>query len=457
MNPIYATPRPQYPPRYPPGLKIHPQSQASSSRSQTPWHPSPISTPGYSETTYDSTSDSNVVHYDQENLVRTLGLSQRDIAAADTTSWEAPSFSAWVTQHRAQEAHDKYSGAAAWAKTPRAPSLNPHAGEFVPLVGRERDMANAQAAGAPEVGTEVLRMTHPWMSKFRSGTSTTDPNVRKECARAIVRMSRWDAEAIRELASKFIERAMENDGDSMLSVAVFAKAIHDAFRMFGGGICTTAFRVQLMRCAWSDFEATWQMGSPSSFLTVPNKWPGKYLAHALAIVSFVGELFSCKLVDPGFVYQCLHLLVSDMVVIEQLRAARVLLCRLDYRLQEADPAAMNGALECIKRNVSRIIPGKSALGEAFDYATVKVQIDDIFAVADRWDRSDPKKVRRQPKECIMWPFSSDDEMDDDMTPRPQLASRPPSSNTRSNALQAPARIFTPGGVNTNGIQPEHRR
>ncbi|KAI9069322.1 hypothetical protein FKP32DRAFT_76725 [Trametes sanguinea] len=455
MNPIYATPAPQYPPLYPPGLKIHPQAQASSSRSQTPWRPSPISTPGFSEATYASTSDSSAVRYDEENLVRTLGLSQRDIAAADTTSWEAPSFGAWVTQHRAQEAHDNYSGAAPWAKTPRAPSLNPHAGEFVPLAGRERDATNV---GVPDVGTEVLRMTHPWMAKFRSGTAATDSGVRQECARAIVRMSRWDATAIQELASKFVERALENDGDSILSVAVFAKAVQDAFRTFGGGICTTAFRMQLMRCAWTEFEAIWQRGSPSSFLTVPNKWPGKYLAHALVIVSFVGELFSCKLVDPSFVYQCLRLLVSDMVVIEQLRAARVLLCRLDYRLQEADPAAMNEALEAIKRHGSCIVPGQSALGETFDYATVKVQIDDIIAVVDRWGRPDPKKVRRQPKECIKWPFSSDDEMDDDMaTPRPQLTNRPPSSNAHSNTLQAPGRLFMPARGYTNGIQPAQRR
>ncbi|CDO72171.1 hypothetical protein BN946_scf184970.g23 [Trametes cinnabarina] len=452
MHPIYATPTPHYPALHPPGLNI--QSKASSSRSQTPWGPSPVSTPGFSETTSGTLSESNSVNYDEENLVRTLGLSPQDIASADTTSWEAPSFSAWITQRRAQEAHDRFSGPSIPRNWPQPPSLNPNAGEYVPLAVRGLHAAMAQAPPVPEVGVDVLRMSHPWMAKFRSGSVATDSGTRRDCARSIVRMCRWDAAMIQELAGKFTERAMEGNGDRMLLVAPFAKAVHDAFKSFAGGVCTAAFRMHLMQCVWAEFEAIWQLGSPSSFLTPSNKWPQTYLSQALVVVSFIGELFSCHLVHAGFVYQCLRLLVSDMRVIEQLRAARVLLCRLDYHLQEADPAAMAEILEHIKTHASRIVPGQSALGEAFDFGTVKVQIDDILAIVHRWSRSDPKKVRRAPKESVSF-FSSDDELE--MTSQSGATTRPPSSNARTTSsfyapIYAPSRTATPARGYTNATQ-----
>ncbi|KAI8986276.1 hypothetical protein BD414DRAFT_488197 [Trametes punicea] len=397
MIPIYHTPTPSYPTL---GSKF-PLEQGSS-RSRTPYRPSPGSTPGISDTTSEA-SESSSVQYDKENLVRTLGLSQQDIDAADVTSWEAPGFTAWITQRSAQEAQ-------VWHFFPNGQQvssshvvLNPNAGEFVPSAPRR------WVSGAPEVGVDVLQMRFPWMSQFRSGSATTDSNARREDAKAIVHMCRWDGYTIQQLAVKFAERAMEGNGENLLLAAAFAKSILDAIRKYGGPICAAAFRMHLMRNVWIAFEAVWRVGLPTSFLSPGYQCGPSVLSPALAIVSFVGELFSHRLVHPGFVYRCLNLLVSDMFVIEQLRAARVLLCRLDHHLQCADPAAMNAVINAIITHSARIVPGQSVLGEAFNNGDVKAQIDDILAVARRWKRSDPAKVRRAPKESIS-PFSSDDEM-----------------------------------------------
>ncbi|KAH9850204.1 hypothetical protein C2E23DRAFT_735598 [Lenzites betulinus] len=377
--------------------------RASSSRIDTPSRPSPISTPAISDATSDSfvsfedAAGAEGVRCNEENLLRTLGLSPQDIHTADVTSWEAPSFAAWLTQRRAQEARDQFD-----AKTPRVgnPALNPYAGEFIPMAARMEGPLPSKN-GVPlklDMGVRTLEIKHPWMAKFRSGSVTLDAKVRVQYARAIVRMGTWDGRAMRDLATKFAERVSESDGNDLNFIAMFAKAINRAFVDYQQTLCAQAFRLQLARCMWTEFEAFWDPSLSTSILCPGLTSKQKLLRPALLTASFVGELYSNQLVHGEVVYHCLNLLVSGMRFIEQLRATRMLLIRLDYQLLMEDPRAMDSVLAAVNRNVGHV--GHSALGEVFDLRTVQVQVQDIAVTADRWNAPGPLERRARAKEAF---------------------------------------------------------
>ncbi|KAI0373781.1 hypothetical protein BV20DRAFT_962367 [Pilatotrama ljubarskyi] len=361
---------------------IQQKGQPQPGSSRTPYGPTPISTPGISDTTSESLSQdlrhNGAVRYDETNLVRNLGLSRQDVQATDVASWEAPSFEAWVTQPRAQRAHDTLELSRSSSAASSHSSLNPYAGEFVPMAARPQGAPEGQqevVAASPEVGMEVLRSQQPWMPDFHSGSVTKDPAAHRHHAKAIVHTGHWDDSSMRQFVEVIVQRVMESNGDSLTMVAPFAKAIHDAFGRYGGNVCSVAFREHLRRGVWHDFESFWKPSLPTSLLFPHRNLPQRMLTPALAIVMFVGELFAQELVDAGYVYRCLELLVGDMRVIEQLRAARLLFCRLDYRLQDANPAAMGRMVDAIKMNANRLVPGQSALGETFEYSSVKAHVD----------------------------------------------------------------------------------
>lgn len=79
--------------------------------------------------------------------------------------------------------------------------------------------------------------------------------------------------------------------------------------------------------------------------------------------------------NSDFVRKCLNGLVADMFVIEQLRAARVLLTRLDCTMFKENPQVMNDIVAAINNHALRIVPGQSSLGEVFDQRTVQVQVE----------------------------------------------------------------------------------
>ncbi|KAI0629998.1 hypothetical protein C8Q77DRAFT_1037080, partial [Trametes polyzona] len=359
------------------------QPGTSGAQTAVPYRPSPISTPAMSETTTDTSAESHNtdVRFDEQSLRRTLGLSSQDIQSGDVTSWEAPSSSAWLTQRYAQEAQNRHLyGTPTPPGSTQQPSLNPQAGEFVPLgtrVPEAPDSPGAQAAAA-QAGLGVLRIQHPWMARFRSGTVTADPQVRAQYARDIVRLGPWDARAMRDLAEKFGERVMEYNeegGVPVSGVALFAKAIESAFVELHQTAYAQAFREELMRSVWGVIQGFWDASKPASLLCSLHKFPPTTLKPALEIVLFAGELYSVHVAPADFVYRCLGLLTGDMCVIEQLRAVRGLLIRLDYRLQKENRRAMSEILSAIHKNAPRIVPGQSALGEEFDVRVVRTQVE----------------------------------------------------------------------------------
>ncbi|KAI0759363.1 hypothetical protein BD413DRAFT_617824 [Trametes elegans] len=376
----YAAPRPQH------ALPVAGGSKTQCLRQATPLYGSPASTPSLSDVTSESSWGhlNACVEYDEENLIRTLGLSQHDIDYADPTTWKAPSFAAWLTQRRAQEAFEQHANATARPGPSSGTPLNPNAGEFIPVTTRTQAAKQQAASDAEPKDEEMLRLRHPWTAKFRAGSVTRDANVRREYAKEIVHMGRWDAHSMQALGGKFAERAMEAYGESLQLVAPFAKATHDAFRRYGGPTCAASFKISLMQFVWVEFEAFWDANRRSSLMQYARKLMKDPWTPAISLASFVAELFTHQLVHAGFVYRCLHMLVDDMQVIEQLRGTRVLMTRLDYRLLAADRPAMENIIHAIKHNVRRVVFGHSALGEAVDVGVVKAQSDAIIDAANRW-------------------------------------------------------------------------
>ncbi|KAI0351393.1 hypothetical protein OH77DRAFT_1429681 [Trametes cingulata] len=434
-------------------IQIKGQPQAGSSR--TPYGPSPISTPGISDTTSESLSQDNrhndTVRGDGSNPAPNFSLPQRDGQATDITVRETPSFEAWMTQRRAQEAHDTHGPSRSSSAASSQNSLNPHAGEFVPMAARPQGAPRGQqqTVAAPQVGLEVLRLQRSWMSPLHSGTATKDPAIHRELAKAIVHMGEWDGPTMQEFVEMLVQRAMESNGENLTMVAPFAKAIQDAFGKYGGNVCAAAFREHLQRQVWHDFEGFWKPDRPASLLSPHRNLPQRMLTPALANIMLIGELFAQGLVDAKYVYGCMALLVDDMCVIEQLRAVRLLFSRLDYRLHDADPVAMAKVVHAIAMNAHRLVPGQSALGETFDYSSVKAHVDVIQDVFHRWDAVDAyhKKTRR---------ILSDGppKSDHDVTPRPSMLRSPtPRANPLQSFLYVSGQIGTPANAFMHTVTP----
>lgn len=390
----FAMPSPRYYAPYgAPGSKDQPH--ASSSRIATPYRPSPLSTPAISEATSETeTSEdhaSSVVQCDEESILRPLGLSEQDMQSAHSASWgssETPSEVARLTQRRAMDARQKFQSASKYAVPVPSSStaLNPRAGEFIPVAARLQ-------GPPPGLGTAVLRLQHPWMASFRRGSVTHDPNVRAQYAREIVRSGHWNTSVMTDLARKFAERVTESNGEDLNVVALLARAINSHFAELGGEVCANAFREIMMYCLWVEFDAFWnpvslpvrpcctqndqylRQNNPTSFICTPRKTEKPTLSVALSLVAFSGELYAVKIVNSDFVRKCLNGLVADMFVIEQLRAARVLLTRLDCTMFKENPQVMNDIVAAINNHALRIVLGQSSLGEVFDQRTVQVQVE----------------------------------------------------------------------------------
>ncbi|OJT02213.1 hypothetical protein TRAPUB_7328 [Trametes pubescens] len=392
----FAMPTPRYyAPHGAPGSKTQPY--ASSSQLATPYRPSPLSTPAISETTSETeTSEdraSSVVQCDEESILRTLGLSAQDMQGADPTSWdssEAPSEASWLTQRRAMDARQRFQNASKYAAPPSATgvTLNPRAGEFVPLAARLQ-------GPPPGPGAMVLRVQHPWMASFRRGSVTHDPQVRAQYARDIVRAGRWDTDVMQDLAGKFAERVVESNGEHLNIVALLARDIDGQFKELGQEVCARAFRDIMSRCLWVEFDAFWNPHNPNSLLRTARRTDRPTLSPALSLVSFIGELYAVQFVNSAFVRHCLNGLVADMLVIEQLRAARVLMTRLDCTMFNENPRFMSDIIAAINKHTLNIAPGHSSLGEVFDHRTVQVQLEDINAAVRRWAAPDRRTLTKE--------------------------------------------------------------
>ena len=96
-------------------------------------------------------------------------------------------------------------------------------------------------------------------------------------------------------------------------------------------------------------------------------------------MALIGDLFIVNLIPAETVILCLQVLIGNMFAVEQARAVRVLLSRVDTRLKDADPAALDTILNAFCTNIQHV--KASFIGE-FKDTDVKVQYDVCSAPLD---------------------------------------------------------------------------
>ena len=118
----------------------------------------------------------------------------------------------------------------------------------------------APVARPPWIGAGLgVRVHHGWESAFRGASVTVDAQVRRVQAQTIVDMGRWGDETgeVRALAQLFVERALEGYVKGFMSVAPFARELHDVFRR-RHEMLAVSFGENLKQCVWGEFEAWWR-------------------------------------------------------------------------------------------------------------------------------------------------------------------------------------------------------
>ncbi|EJF60971.1 hypothetical protein DICSQDRAFT_136930 [Dichomitus squalens LYAD-421 SS1] len=303
--------------------------------------------------------------YSRNHERKLLPMLDLDLEKAGTP--QTNSSAAWL-QWRAEQGRAAHI-ARGEAATSRA---NPYAGPA--LVGR------AQAPWA-DAG---VRMNHGWERMFRAASVTNDAQVRKKFADDIVNTGKWEegTSEVLALAGMLVERAAEGDAQGFVSVAPFARNLHESFKRKNGAVAAE-FHGQLRRCIWEEFEAWWQPGKPTALSSFKYKGKPQALTASLAVATLIGDLFTVNLVPPETVILCLQVLIGNMFAVEQARAVRAMLSRVDARLKDADPAAVDTVLAAFCVNVDHV--KTSFIGE-FKDTDVKAQYDDVETIYKRWDR-----------------------------------------------------------------------
>ncbi|KAI1781871.1 hypothetical protein LXA43DRAFT_1155285 [Ganoderma leucocontextum] len=211
-------------------------------------------------------------------------------------------------------------------------------------------------ARSPWAGVGLgVRVHHGWESAFRNASVTHDAQVRRVHAQTIVDMGQWRDETgeLRALAGLFVERALEGYVKGFMSVAPFARELHEVFRR-RHEMLAMGFGEQLKQCVWEEFEAWWRPGKPTALTSRACQGRGQALAAGLGIAAFIGDLSSNNMFSAGSITECLQVLVGNMVATEQMRAVDTMLKHCDARLRVAESPALETILWAFRTNVVRV-------------------------------------------------------------------------------------------------------
>ena len=113
---------------------------------------------------------------------------------------------------------------------------------------------------------------------------------------------------------------------------------------------------------------------PTCSPSPPHAHPVHHVSCALAIASYLGDLFALDLVNGSVVVLCLRVLVENMRTIEQLMAAHAIISHCDARLGLVH--AFHDVIPTLQTNAAYIHPNGSPAGLAFDqgYPQLYVQV-----------------------------------------------------------------------------------
>lgn len=94
-----------------------------------------------------------------------------------------------------------------------------------------------------------------------------------------------------------------------------------------------------------------------------------FLSSALAVATFVADLFVQRIILREFVHHCLNLLTRDLRVIEQLHAVQAIISHADEHLYET--RAMTSLMAALAAKAAALQDGASAVGQTFDKTEVE--------------------------------------------------------------------------------------
>ncbi|KAH8086007.1 hypothetical protein BXZ70DRAFT_910362 [Cristinia sonorae] len=262
---------------------------------------------------------------------------------------------------------------------------------YVPLVVRKRATADPQ--NFPLESPNPLPESYPWTHMMRKGSIQERPGERRACANVLVARGPWDAKSISQLAGMFCERAAIESGSIPSVNALFARQVYERFEQVGE-TPASLFQNQLMQAAFSEFNAYWLPTAPSSLTNVtrfsaspPQASPVHHLSCALAITSYLGDLFTLGLLKGHVIDLCLRMLVDNMVILEHLQAVHALVSHCDEKLLAF--VVVQSFVERLEQAAVRISDNASIAGTRFDQGYVQTYMQDIRATLRRWTANPP--------------------------------------------------------------------
>ncbi|THH27657.1 hypothetical protein EUX98_g6537 [Antrodiella citrinella] len=262
---------------------------------------------------------------------------------------------------------------------------------YIPLVLRKRARADPVNCS---LGHDIpWGETHLWTEPMRKGCGQTLHSTRLMQSNTVAICGPWNAQNISQLAGMVCEHAMQDSGPIPCNNALFARQLYERFLEISP-LAASTFQNQLMQAAFAEFKAYWTPTMSSSILNLPtcspyppHAHPMHHLSCALAIASYIGDLYSLGLVRGPIVLLCLRLLIDNMTTIEQLQAIHGMLTHCGSAL----PFSVNirDVFEELSANALNIAPNASSVGSMFYTDYVQQYVQGIRATFEAWEADPP--------------------------------------------------------------------
>ncbi|KAJ7180555.1 hypothetical protein C8R46DRAFT_1069827 [Mycena filopes] len=206
--------------------------------------------------------------------------------------------------------------------TPRE-ELNPLAAPFVPTF-RPQSLARPSAPRTPKPPPQTEPPRPVWFDAFTRGACTSATPNHRDYATAIVASRVWPIEAMAELAQHFSWRGGEKVTEESAGIAPFAFMVYRQFFDIYSEEIAQSFIWHLRECVVGAFKACWDPDA-SNAITYYNAPSFNTVASAIAIGSFIGQLFTCDLIPGPHVAVCIVTLLKGLNSFEHLEALRAII------------------------------------------------------------------------------------------------------------------------------------
>ncbi|KIP04233.1 hypothetical protein PHLGIDRAFT_129634 [Phlebiopsis gigantea 11061_1 CR5-6] len=370
-------PRPAYPYQQPSSYDLMLASQSASTLSSST--PSLVarslaSTP--SSSTFPEADGVRNLPSDESEILYATGLDHLDLNEEDTIRWS--------TRLQQDEIIPKTN--AAQTNQP-SPSFvpNPHAQPYIPTIVRRRANADPVSCGIDGVSWQPHR---EWLRPFRAGSVTSYAGVRQAYAQDIVSAGPWDTAIMSELAARFVERVAEGCSETLAHVAPLASEVHRCFRDGVGEGVATSFIELLKQHLLSEFRAWWLSALPSSVVNIlscspspPHAPPFRSVSSAIAVATFVGDLFAEGLIKGSFVQLCMNMIIDKLSVLEEVEALHAIVLHSGERLYDRVPLSdfqANLQLRCMN------VPMMSVAGKMNVLHDAQCHVQAITTLVESW-------------------------------------------------------------------------